>query len=148
MNKKTYPYHLTAAEESVLDILWNSKDPLTGQQIIEEAKKDESNSWQERSIFLFLNSLMDKKFIESVGFVRAGKTYARTFQPVLSRPEFYAQLVNAALTDKELVVFKRARKLTRYLLPSNFAVVSSLFFQAGFSSTAFSFASTNHFPTS
>lgn len=85
MNKKTYPYHLTAAEESVLDILWNSKDPLTGQQIIEEAKKDESNSWQERSIFLFLNSLMDKKFIESVGFVRAGKTYARTFQPVLSR---------------------------------------------------------------
>lgn len=42
MNKKTYPYHLTAAEESVLDILWNSKDPLTGQQIIEEAKKDES----------------------------------------------------------------------------------------------------------
>ena len=50
MNKKTYPYHLTAAEESVLDILWNSKDPLTGQQIIEEAKKDESNSWQERSI--------------------------------------------------------------------------------------------------
>ena len=96
MNKKTYPYHLTAAEESVLDILWNSKDPLTGQQ--------------ERSIFLFLNSLMDKKFIESVGFVRAGKTYARTFQPVLSRPEFYAQLVNAALTDKELVVFKRALK--------------------------------------
>lgn len=94
MNKKTYPYHLTAAEESVLDILWNSKDPLTGQQIIEEAKKDESNSWQERSIFLFLNSLMDKKFIESVGFVR----------------EFYAQLVNAALTDKELVVFKRALK--------------------------------------
>lgn len=44
MNKKTYPYHLTAAEESVLDILWNSKDPLTGQQIVEEAKKDESNS--------------------------------------------------------------------------------------------------------
>jgi predicted transcriptional regulator len=110
MNKKTYPYHLTAAEESVLDILWNSKDPLTGQQIVEEAKKDESNSWQERSIFLFLNSLMDKKFIESVGFVRAGKTYARTFQPVLSRPEFYARLVNAALTDKELVAFKRALK--------------------------------------
>ena len=53
---------------------------------------------------------MDKKFIESVGFVRAGKTYARTFQPVLSRSEFYAQLVNAALTDKELVVFKRALK--------------------------------------
>lgn len=61
-------------------------------------------------LFLFLNSLMDKKFIESVGFVRAGKTYARTFQPVLSRPEFYAQLVNAALTDKELVAFKRALK--------------------------------------
>ena len=60
MNKKTYPYHLTAAEESVLDILWNSKDPLTGQQIVEEAKKDESNSWQGRSMFRFLTSLMDK----------------------------------------------------------------------------------------
>lgn len=110
MNKNTYPYHLTSAEESVLEILWNSKEPLTGQQIIEEAKKDETNSWQERSIFSFINGLMDKKFVESVGFVRAGKTYARTFQPVLSRPEFYARLVNAALTDKELVAFKRALK--------------------------------------
>lgn len=110
MNKKTYPYHLTASEESVLEVLWNSKEPLTGQQIVDEAKKDETNSWQGRSIFSFINSLLDKKFIESVGFVRAGKTYARTFQPVLSRPEFYAQLVNAALNNKELVVFKRALK--------------------------------------
>lgn len=110
MNKKTYPYHLTASEESVLEVLWNSKEPLTGQQIVDEAKKDETNSWQGRSIFSFINSLLGKKFIESVGFVRAGKTYARTFQPVLSRPEFYAQLVNAALNNKELVVFKRALK--------------------------------------
>ena len=110
MNKKTYPYHLTVSEESVLEVLWNSKEPLTGQQIVDEAKKDETNSWQGRSIFSFINSLLDKKFIESVGFVRAGKTYARTFQPVLSRPEFYAQLVNAALNNKELVVFKRALK--------------------------------------
>lgn len=110
MNKKTYPYHLTASEESVLEVLWNSKEPLTGQQIVDEAKKDETNSWQGRSIFSFINSLLDKKFIESVGFVRAGKTYARTFQPVLSRPEFYAQLVNAALNNKELVVFKRVLK--------------------------------------
>lgn len=110
MNKKTYPYHLTASEESVLEVLWNSKEPLTGQQIVDEAKKDETNSWQGRSIFSFISSLLDKKFIESVGFVRAGKTYARTFQPVLSRPEFYAQMVNAALNNKELVVFKRALK--------------------------------------
>lgn len=110
MNKKTYPYHLTVSEESVLEVLWNSKEPLTGQQIVDEAKKDETNSWQGRSIFSFINSLLDKKFIESVGFVRAGKTYARTFQPVLSRPEFYARLVNAALNNKELVVFKRALK--------------------------------------
>ncbi len=111
MNKKTYPYHLTAAEESVLEVLWNSKeDPLTGQQIIEEAKRTKAILGRSARFFLFLNSLMDKKFIESVGFVRAGKTYARTFQPVLSRPEFYAQLVNAALTDKELVAFKRALK--------------------------------------
>ena len=58
----------------------------------------------------FISQQPHKKFIESVGFVRAGKTYARTFQPVLSRTEFYAQLVNAALTDKELVAFKRALK--------------------------------------
>lgn len=72
MNKKTYPYHLTAAEESVLDILWNSKDPLTGQQIVEEAKKDESNSWQERSIFYFSTASWTRSLSRaSASFVQA-----------------------------------------------------------------------------
>ena len=59
MNKKTYPYHLTAAEESVLDILWNSKDPLTGQQIIEEAKKDEMGEYDPEEILFVVQGEME-----------------------------------------------------------------------------------------
>lgn len=44
------------------------------------------------------------------GMVRAGKTYARTFAPAMSRAEFYAGMVTNALTKKELVEFRRAMR--------------------------------------
>ena len=51
-----------------------------------------------------------KGLIQADGFVRAGKTYARTFSATMNRPEYYAKMVAHTLNDKELVVFKRALK--------------------------------------
>lgn len=49
--------------------------------------------WKERSIFSMLNSLMEKGVLREVGFVRSGKTYARTFEPAMSHAEYLATVV-------------------------------------------------------
>lgn len=40
-----------------------------------------------------LNSLMEKGVLKEVGFVRSGKTYARTFEPALSHAEYLAEVI-------------------------------------------------------
>lgn len=112
-HKSKNPYHLTASMETVLTILWNSKESLTQSQIVDAASKSGNMTFQARSIFSVLNSLLEKEFIKEDAFVHAGKTYARTFAPTMTRPEFYAHMVNDALNDKEVTAFKRALKELR-----------------------------------
>lgn len=107
------PYHLTASMETILTILWNSKVPLTQSQIVEEAAKMGNQTFKARSIFSVLNSLLVRELIKEDGFVHAGKTYARTFAPTMTRPEFYAHMINDVLNDKEIAAFKRALKELR-----------------------------------
>jgi predicted transcriptional regulator len=104
------PYHLTPAEETVMKAFWNSKKPLCQQDILDHVKENGDLFWKERSIFAIINSLMKKGCIKEDGMVRAGKTYARTFAPAMSRAEFYAGMVTNALTKKELVEFRRAMR--------------------------------------
>lgn len=89
---------------------WNGKKPLCQQDIIDHVKENGDLFWKERSIFAIINSLMKKGCIKEDGMVRAGKTYARTFAPAMSRAEFYAGMVTNALTKKELVEFRRAMR--------------------------------------
>ena len=102
------PYHLTSAEECVLRILWQSSEALTQQQIVDTAKETGVLTWKPRSIFSLLNGLMAKGLVESESFVRSGKTFARTFRATVTRPEYYAKMVKSALTEEEMVVFKKA----------------------------------------
>lgn len=111
--KSKSPYHLTASMETVLTILWDSKKSLTQSQIIDAASESGNMTFQARSIFSVLNSLLVKELIKEDGFVHSGKTYARTFAPTMTRPEFYAHMVNDALNDKEIAAFKRALKELR-----------------------------------
>lgn len=75
---------------------WNSKKPLCQQDILDHVKENGDLFWKERSIFAIINSLMKKGCIKEDGMVRAGKTYARTFAPAMSRAEFYAGMVTNA----------------------------------------------------
>lgn len=84
--------------------------PLCQQDILDHVKENGDLFWKERSIFAIINSLMKKGCIKEDGMVRAGKTYARTFAPAMSRAEFYAGMVTNALTKKELVEFRRAMR--------------------------------------
>jgi predicted transcriptional regulator len=111
MARSRRPYHLTPAEESVMNVFWDSKKALSQAQVIEKAEEDGNRNWKERSIFSIINNLLAKGLIQADGFVRAGKTYARTFSATMSRPEYYAKMVAHTLNDKEIVVFKRTLRL-------------------------------------
>ena len=52
-------------------------------------------------IFSMLNSLMEKGVLKESGFVRSGKTYARTFEPAMSHAEYLAVLIAAQLPVNE-----------------------------------------------
>lgn len=58
--------------------------------------------WKERSIFSMLNSLMEKGVLREVGFVRSGKTYARTFEPAMSHAEYLATVVADQLPAEQI----------------------------------------------
>lgn len=90
-SKGNRPYHLTPSESAVMQILWNSKEPMTQLGIIDAAKINETLTWKERSIFSMLNALLEKGMIKEEGMVRSGKTYARTFVAAMTKAEYYAQ---------------------------------------------------------
>lgn len=106
-------WHLTTAEETIMNILWDSKTPLMKSEIVGKASENNALSWQERSCFTIINHLMDKNLIEVVDRKRAGKARARTFAAAVSRPEYYARLVADCVPATEQKAFrKELRKLT------------------------------------
>ena len=112
--KKTIrPFHLTSAEERIMTILWSNKEPMSQLQIIEAAAEKGELTWKERSIFSMLNSLMEKGAIVADGFVRSGKTYARTFTATVSHAEFCANYVLSSLSDEELLEFEQIMREKR-----------------------------------
>lgn len=106
-------WHLTTAEETIMNILWDSKTPLMKSEIVGKAIENNALSWQERSCFTIINHLMDKNLIEVVDRKRAGKARARTFAAAVSRPEYYARLEADCVPATEQKAFrKELRKLT------------------------------------
>ena len=45
---------------------------------------------------------MEKGVLREVGFVRSGKTYARTFEPAMSHAEYTASVIAEQLPAKQL----------------------------------------------
>ena len=106
-------WHLTTAEETIMNILWDSKVPLMKSEIVGKAIENDALSWQERSCFTIINHLMEKNLIEVVDRKRAGKAQARTFAAAVSRSEYYARLVADCVPATEQKAFrKELRKLT------------------------------------
>lgn len=76
---------LTKSEEQIVELLWNSEEPLTSSEII---KNSVDKTWKDSYVHLLINSLMEKGIIEVAGFKKATKNYARTFKPTVSREEY------------------------------------------------------------
>lgn len=82
---------LTKSEHELMELLWEANKPLSQGEILAAG----SRSWKDRSIFVLINGLLEKQMIQTVGMVKSGKVYARTFAPTCSREEYYAKILSA-----------------------------------------------------
>lgn len=76
---------LTNSEREILETMWKYGESITA---INLAKVSTDKTWKTSSVHLLINSLLNKDYIEVVGFEKTAKNYARKFQPVLPRNEF------------------------------------------------------------
>lgn len=83
-------YLLRESEGQIMDALWSSEEPLSSAALLVAIPQ---RKWKERSIFAILDDLLKKGLIYEAGFVRRGKTIARTFAPTMTYAEFIAQKV-------------------------------------------------------
>lgn len=96
---------MTLSENSVMQVLWNAKEPMTSRQIVEAVQAAGQATWEPRSVFVLLNKLMKKDLIRHVGNVHSGKSVARRFEPTMEKAEYLALVVMVALSEEELSTF-------------------------------------------
>ena len=82
--------HLRESETEIMEALWSSQEPMSSAALLDAIPQ---RKWKERSIFAILDGLLKKDLIYEAGFVRRGKTIARTFAPTMTYSEFIAKQV-------------------------------------------------------
>lgn len=81
---------LTKSEMQIMDVLWASRVPLSRSDLLE---RSEEKTWKDSSVHILLNGLLAKGAIKEAGFVKRSKTYGRTFEPALTREEYFATTI-------------------------------------------------------
>ncbi len=76
------------SEMEIMEALWSSQEPMSSAALIDAIPQ---RKWKERSIFAILDGLLKKGLIYEAGFVRRGKTIARTFAPTVTHSDFLAR---------------------------------------------------------
>lgn len=80
---------LTRSEMEIMDVLWEQGSPVSRSDLLGQKDK----SWKDSSVHILLNGLLQKGAIREAGFVRRSKTYGRTFEPTLTREEYFAMTI-------------------------------------------------------
>lgn len=80
---------LTRSEMEIMDVLWEQDAPVSRSDLLGQRDK----SWKDSSVHILLNGLLQKGAIREAGFVRRSKTYGRTFEPTLTREEYFAMTI-------------------------------------------------------
>ncbi len=80
---------LTRSEMEIMDVLWEQGIPVSRSDLLGKREK----TWKDSSVHILLNGLLQKGAIREAGFVRRSKTYGRTFEPTLTREEYFAKTI-------------------------------------------------------
>lgn len=91
---------LTKSEMQIMDVLWAADVPLSRSDLLE---RSEQKSWKDSSVHILLNGLLQKGAIREAGFVKRSKTYGRTFEPTLTREEYFATTIYSHLNKPDIV---------------------------------------------
>ena len=82
--------HLTSSEEDLMEMFWESEEPLTSVEIMNISA---DRSWNGNYVHIMLRSLLKKGMIKVCGTVQCGTQYARQFIPAVTREQYAAKLV-------------------------------------------------------
>jgi predicted transcriptional regulator len=80
---------LTRNELQFMTVFWCVNTPLTSTEIL---KRSVDKNWRDASLHTILNKLLEKGALAEHGFIKDGKSIARTFIPVLTCEEYYETL--------------------------------------------------------
>ena len=87
---EVFDMELTRSELEIMDVLWAAEQPLSRSDVLEQSQE---KNWKDSSIHILLNGMLQKGVIREAGFVKRSKTYGRTFEPTLTREQYYAATV-------------------------------------------------------
>jgi BlaI family penicillinase repressor len=91
---------LTKSEMEIMDVLWASDKPLSRSDLLE---RSEEKTWKDSSVHILLNGLLQKKAIREAGMVKRSKTYGRTFEPTMTREQYFATTIFSHRHKPEIV---------------------------------------------
>lgn len=91
---------LTRSEMEIMDVLWGADKPLSRSDLLE---RSEEKTWKDSSVHILLNGLLQKQAIREAGMVKRSKTYGRTFEPTLTREEYFATTIFSHRHKPDLV---------------------------------------------
>lgn len=76
----------------MMTVFWAAGKPLSQPELLAQAGQ---KSWKDSSVYILINSLLEKGMLREEGFVRSGKAYARTFVPAVTCEEYCASEIRA-----------------------------------------------------
>lgn len=81
---------LTKSELEIMDVLWEADGPRSRADLLQGSME---KTWKDSSVHILLNSLLQKNAIREAGLVKRSKTYGRTFEPTLTREQYFASTI-------------------------------------------------------
>ena len=114
---------LTKSEREIMDVFWESEDPLSRADLL---KKSVNKSWKDSSVHILLNGMLQKNVIREAGFVKRSKTYGRTFEPTLTREEYFAATIFSHRHKPQIVGLFAALLKREDITPEEMAQIAAL----------------------
>lgn len=84
--------YLTGKEIQIMWVFWKSTNPLTAAEIYEkvyDGKKTRS------ATYIIMNSLKEKKLIREIGQVKCGKTFSKTYLPIITCSDYFMPILSS-----------------------------------------------------
>ena len=91
---------LTKSEKQIMDLLWSVDEPLSCTEIVELSG---DKTWKDSYVHSLIKSLMKKDTVEIAAFELISRSYARKFQPKVSKEQYCLREYLNESTDNSML---------------------------------------------